>query len=222
MNDELEHRKSFNDSIKIVEKDIKEMSRMGENAIIKAVKSIEDFDEEAIQEVYAAEKETNELNLDVEKTCLKINALYQPVAKDLRFVASMMKISSIFERICDLAAKIAKIAEKNKGKDPIKPLVRSNEMIEKMTKMMDMVREAIETKEVDDLRKLSEIDDEVDELFSEISEELTELMVENPDLIDEGKDLLYMARYLERSADLVCKVGSRLIYQVKGERVRLK
>ncbi len=116
MNDELEHRKSFNDSIKIVEKDIKEMSRMGENAIIKAVKSIEDFNEEAIQEVYAAEKETNELNLDVEKTCLKINALYQPVAKDLRFVASMMKISSIFERICDLAAKIAKIAEKNKGK----------------------------------------------------------------------------------------------------------
>ncbi len=222
MNNNVEHRKSFDNALELVEKDVLEMTEIAERSIGEAVDIMENFSEKTFDKVLNAEKQTNELNLDVEKTCLKIVALHQPVARDLRFVASMMKIADMFERICDLSAKIAKIARDNKDQPLIKPLEDTRTMIDNISEMMELVRDSIKTKEVEVLKNLSDLDDKVDEFFKDIRQELMDLMIEDPEIISEASDLLYVARYIERIGDIVCKIGSRMIYQVKGDRVRIK
>ncbi|PTD93512.1 phosphate transport system regulatory protein PhoU [archaeon SCG-AAA382B04] len=217
-----EGRKSYSESLEEVKKDVLEMASLTEKGICSSVEALENYDEELVQHIYNVEDESNKLNLEVEKECMRLVALQQPVAKDLRFIATMMKISDNFERICDLAEKIGKIAQKKGKKDPLKPLVDTNRMIDIICEMLEIVKEAIEQEDTSDLRGLSDLDDKVDDLFSQIYNELIVFMVKDPKDVDEATDLVFVARYLERSADLVAKIASRLVYMVEGERVQIK
>ncbi len=215
-------RKSYSESLKEVKQDVLEIASLADEAICGSVDVLETYDEEKIKDIFELEEKSNKLNLTVEKKCMKLVALQQPVAKDLRFIASMMKVSDNFERICDMAKKIAKIAKRKGDKEPLKPLVDTNRMIKNICEMIGIVSGAIENEETEGLRELSEIDDKVDDLFSQIHNELIIFMVKDPTNVDEATDLLFVARYLERTGDLVAKIGARLIYMIEGKRVRIK
>lgn len=217
-----EGRKSYSEELKEVKKDILEMADLTKETISSSVDVLEEYDEEKIQKIYSDEEKSNDLNLEVEKNCMRLVALQQPVARDLRFITSMMKISDNFERICDLGKKITRIAEKMGEQEPLKPLVDTNRMVEIIGKMIDIVIEAIEEEKSEGLRDLSNLDDKIDELYCQIHNELIVYMVKDPKNVDEASDLMFVARYLERSGDLVAKISSRIVYMVEGKRVVLK
>lgn len=217
-----EGRKTYSESLKEVKEDVLEMASLAEKGICSSVDVLENYDKEGIQKIFDVEERSNKLNLEVEKECMRLVALQQPVAKDLRFIATMMKVSDNFERICDLAEKITKIAEKKGDEKPLKPLVDTNRMINLICEMLDIVKDAIRDEDTADLRGLSDIDDKIDELFSQIYNELIVFMVKDPKNVDEATDLVFVARYLERTGDLVAKIASRLVYMVEGKRVQIK
>lgn len=215
-------RKSFEESIDDTRNDILKLCYIARETICKSVDILEDYDVQEIQEVYEMEEKSNKLTLKVEKDCMRLITLHQPVASDLRFIASMMKISDNLERICDLGERITLIAEKRGDTPPLKPLVDTRRMVETISEMIEIVEDSIMNEKIGEIESLTDYDDIVDESFTQIQNELFIFMVKDPKTVDEATDLLFVARYLERAGDLVCKVGARIVYMLEGRRVRIK
>ncbi|OUJ18994.1 Phosphate uptake regulator PhoU [Methanonatronarchaeum thermophilum] len=215
-------RKSFEEAIEETRNDILKLCHLSREAICKSVEILENYDAAKIEQVYEIEEKSNKITLKVEKDCMRLITLHQPVASDLRFIASMMKISDNLERICDLGERITIIAEKRGDKPPIKPLVDTKRMVETTSEMIEIVENSIMNKKIGEIESLSEYDDIVDEAFTQIQNELFIFMVKDPKTVDEATDLLFVARYLERAGDLVCKIGARIVYMLEGRRVRIK
>lgn len=215
-------RKSFKNSLELIEDDVINMMGLAKDSVRNSIDAMEKYDKDKVKQVRNAEKRTNDLNAEVEKTCLDSVALYQPVARDLRFIASMMKISDIFERVCDLSDKIADIAESKKDEELLKPLEDTGKIVSNIMHMVKIVKDSVKKRDSSDLRSLSDYDDEIDELFKDIYDELISFMIEDPETVNDATGLLYMARYLERIGDLICKAGSKAVYLIEAERVRIK
>ncbi|OKY77641.1 MAG: Phosphate uptake regulator PhoU [Candidatus Methanohalarchaeum thermophilum] len=208
----------FEERLNKVKKDVLEMSNLSKKSISSTNNLINEFSEEKFNEVLEIEEKSNILNLDVENGCMELTALHQPVARDLRFTASMMKISDNYERICDLAEKIAYLSKERKKINPPKNIEK---MQKKLVKMLELLEKSLKEEKTEKLWELSDIDDEIDKLFDSVHNELEKGMKKG-ESIKPSTDLLFIARYLERAGDITCKIGSRIIYMKKGKRVRIK
>jgi phosphate transport system protein len=215
-------RLAFDQGLAEIQEDVLKMGEIAKEAVRVSMEALAERNMEKIQEVNGLEERSDLLNLSVEDRCLKLTALQQPVARDLRFIASMMKISDRFERLVDYTVKIVLIAEKYKEKPLLKPLIDTPHMARLCQEMIDLVLQAIREKECEPLYDLSKKDDEIDALYEQIYNELLTFMMKDPRTIDDATDLIFVARYLERMGDIVCTVGSRLIYMLEGKRVWIK
>jgi phosphate transport system protein len=174
------------------------------------------------EEVFKKEEESDLINLSVDEGCLRLTALQQPVAKDLRFISSMIKISDNYERVCDLGGKIAEITQKISKRPLIKPLIHIPQMDELIAEMIDLNTEAISNWKADHADSLLEKEERVDKLYDIIHGELLNLMTDDPIINQDAVDLMFVARYLERIADIVAKTGARIVYMIEGRRVWIK
>jgi phosphate transport system protein len=205
-----------------IEREILEIAEIAKKAVLLSVESLKERNIEKAKEVADLEEKSDILNLDIDNDCLKLLALQQPVAKDLRFVHTMLKISDNFERIADLALKIAEITPKYEKKPLLKPLIDIPRMAETISQMIDTDITAIKTKVPPDTDKLISEDDFLDDLYSQIYNELLSFMLRDPRNIDDATDLIFVARYLERIGDIAAKTGARIYYMITGERVWVK
>lgn len=197
------------------------MGSLVENIIDVSIGSLVNRDLEMARKVYELDDVIDELELEIEKECMEILALQQPMAKDLRVIGTILKIITDLERMGDHAVNIAKITLQI-GNDPlIKPLID----IPKMSVLaQDMVSKSLEAfmKEDIDLAKLvAEEDEAVDQIYEDIYKELIEMMIEKPEVIGQATHLLFIGRFLERIADHATNIGERIIYMVTGERVEI-
>ncbi len=200
-----------------------ELSGIAKEAIRLSVEALKEKDIEKAKIVYELEKRSDVLNMDIEEECLSLAALQQPVARDLRFIASMMRISNNYERICDLAQKIAYIAKKTFDKPLLKPLIDVPRMCNLVIEMLEINEASIKTGDTSMLEKeLKARDDEIDLLYNQTYNELIGYMVRIPHRIDDAIDLLFVAKHLERMGDLVAKSAARLVYIEEGRRVWIK
>jgi len=200
-----------------------ELSGIAKEAVKLSIEALKEKSREKIEKVYELEKRSDVLNMDIEDECLTLAALQQPVARDLRFIASMMRISNNYERICDLAQKIAYIAEKTIDKPLLKPLIDVPRMGKLVIEMLEINEESIRTGDTSMLEmELKARDDEIDLLYSQTYNELVGYMVRIPHRIDDAIDLLFVAKHLERMGDLVAKSAARLVYIEEGRRVWIK
>ncbi len=216
-------RDKFHEQMDDIKYDVIKLGELTKKCVTLSVDSLKNQDEEMAKSVEDFEEESDQMNLSIDDRCMKLIALQQPVAKDLRFISSMMKISDNYERICDLTLYISEIAIKTSKKPLLKPLIDIPRMAELIKDMININNTAIGDVDISDIKEeLEERDDLIDELYSQIYRELLTFMMKDPKTIDDATDLLFVARYLERIGDIAAKTGALVHLMVTGERIWIK
>jgi phosphate transport system protein len=192
------------------------------DAVEKAVKSVDERDACLAQAVVEGDEEIDRAEVDLEEDCLKILALYQPVATDLRLIVSVMKINNDIERIGDLAVNIA---ERTLFLCTEPPIEAPSDLADMRTKALAMLTGSLDSLVRQDTKRAREVrtgDDEVDDLNRQIFREFSAAVRKNPENVECLLSYLSVGRHLERIADYATNIAEDVIYLMEGEIVRHK
>jgi phosphate transport system protein len=182
-----------------------------------AFQAIDQRDAAKAQRVIATDVLIDQNEVDVEEECLKILALYQPVAGDLRFVAAVIKINSELERIGDLSANIAERALQLVDEHPVAVPLNVAVMADRTWAILEKSLDALVRQDAVLARQVLVADDEVDELYAELIDELKAVIRADLEHLDAIVLLFSVARYLERLADHATNIAEDVLYMVEGE-----
>jgi phosphate transport system protein len=214
-------RETFDRQLQRMLEEVLTLGSMVEEAVRKSVQSLKQRDMETSRQVYQDDKYVNIKRYEIEQNCLTLIATQQPMARDLRLLAAILEIITELERIGDYAKGIARI-NIMLGDDPlVKPLIDVPKMSEKGLDMLRRSLDAFIRRDAETARKISEEDDEIDELYNNIYRELIEIMIANPESIDRATYLIWVAHNLERLADRVTNICERIVFVVTGEIMEL-
>ncbi len=216
-----ETRKSYHQELDELQEEILKMGTLVEEAISNAVTALKERDLDLAQRVIDQDDIIDEMELEVEQKCLKLLALQQPMAVDLRIIGTALKIITDLERMADHATDIAKTTIRLQGQPFIKPLIDIPRMAELVQKMVHTALDAYVSQDAQTARDMIKLDDEVDHLYKQIFRELLTYMMQDPSTINQATYLLFVAAYLERVGDHATNLGEWIIYMVTGERVEL-
>ncbi len=210
----------FDEELKGLKEKILEMAAYAEESITFAVRCLKERNEELVSEVMRREEAINHLEIEIDELCMRLLALRQPMAADLRFITSAMKISSDLERIGDQAVNIIERTIELLRHPQLKPLIDIPRMADLAQKM---VRDAINAFINRDDRlalDVCERDDQVDQLNEQVFRELLTYMMQDAETITRAVDLILVGRHLERIADHATNIGEDVIYMVKGKTIK--
>lgn len=196
------------------------MASSVEETIHMAIRALQHYDPELAKQVMTSEDKIDEEETDVEEECLKILALYQPVAVDLRRIASVLKINTDLERMGDLAEDIAERAIHLSQLPPLAVPAKLQRMTDLTTSMVRQSLDCFVNMDSKMARRLCRLDDEVDSYNDAIIEELVQTMRASPDNVEAGLSLFSATRHLERIADHATNIAEDVVYLVEGEIVR--
>lgn len=188
-----------------------------EDNVRLAFHAIETRDVDQAQRVITTDLVIDQNEVDVEEECLKLLALYQPVASDLRFIVAVVKINSELERIGDLAANIAERAVQLSAEYPVPVPHTMAVMSDRVRAIMERALDALVRQDAVRARVVLAADDEVDELYEQLLEELKELLRTDHAHLDALVLLFSVARYLERLADHATNIAEDVLYMVEGD-----
>jgi len=203
-----------------IKKRILGLGAMVEERVRMAIKAIELTDGELANQIMKTDYEIDELEVEVEEECLKILALHQPVAVDLRFLIAVIKINNDLERIGDEAANIAKRVENISRRRRVDLPVEYTGMAEKAASLLRMSLDSLVRLDLDLAFRVLILDDEVDEMHREIYDKIKEAMAQKPESVGYLINFLTISRHLERIADHCTNIAEEVIYLVEGEIVR--
>lgn len=193
-----------------------------EDLVRKAVKSVAERDVVLARGIVDGDEATDIAEVEIEEDCLKILALHQPVATDLRFIIAVMKINNDIERVGDLAVNIAERTLFLCDDDPIRIPFDFEEMSKKALWMLSGSLEALMQQDAKLAREVRASDDEVDELHRKMYATLSAAVRANPNHIDRLISYLTVSRHLERIADYATNIAEDVIYMIEGQIVRHK
>lgn len=197
------------------------MGSMVTEALHDAVDILKRKDVAAAEKLIAADRDINRRRFQIEDDVLTLIATQGPMARDMRFLAAVLELSSELERIGDYAKGIGRITT-YLGTDPaIKPLVHIPEMCVIVVEMLRLALDAFINLDVTAARQIPLKDDLVDELYNTVNRELLNLMIANPSVVDRANYYSWAAHNLERAADRVVNICERIIYTATGEFVEL-
>ncbi|WP_134687052.1 phosphate signaling complex protein PhoU [Brevibacillus migulae] len=214
----METRSNFHLSLEQLHTDLLRMGHRVEEQIHRGVDSLAKLDMMLAKETIQLDDEIDDMLIAIEDHCVRLIALQQPIARDLRLISMAMKIVTDLERIGDHGVDIAKITLQLTGETLVKPLVDIPKMASKAIEMLHQALKAYIDQDVSLAEQLAPMDDEVDKLYSDIFEEVTSLMGTDRATNRQLSHLLMVARYLERIADHATNIGEWVIYVVTGER----
>ncbi len=207
---ELEHLKEM----------LIEMSAHVEAAIRDAVIALVKRDDDLAKKVIDGDAQINALDVRIDEECIRILALTQPMARDLRFITTAMKITTDLERIADNAVNIAERAMELNKEPQLKPYID----IPRMSRIARrMVVDTINAYINEDKLLAKDVimrDDEMDDLNEKIWQELMEIMTSDPSTISRAVKISYISKYLERIADHATNISEDVIYMVDGKIIR--
>lgn len=214
-------RESFQEQLDQLRDNILRMGNLVERAIELAITSLKKHDVDLAEKVVMDDEKIDDLEQTIEKQCLTLLALQQPMARDLRFISTALKIDTDLERMGDYACNIAKIVL-TLGNEPfIKPLVDLPRMAETAQEMVRDNLKAYVNRDKEMAIKAAEKDHAIDNLYNQIFRELLVLMTNNPRNIRQATYLLLVARHLERIGDHATNFSEWIIYMITGELVEL-
>ena len=205
-----------------LKKKILSLTAMVENDVQKAVQSLGERNHRLAQEVIDADEEIDRDEVDIEEDCLKILALNQPVATDLRFLIAVLKINNDIERVGDLAVNIAERTIFLCGQPQIEAPFDFSDMKKKALAMLSGSLDALMKMDAELARRVREQDDEVDEINRQMYLQVGAAVRKNPDHVERLMSYLSVSRHLERIADYATNICEDVIYLVEGEIVRHK
>ncbi len=210
----------FDEDLKTLKEKLLDMAGRAEEQIALAVKSLQDRDESLACRVLEREPAVNVLDIEIDEMGQRLLALRQPLAADLRFITSAMKISGDLERIGDLAVNIAERSLELLKSPELKPLIDIPRMAETAEGMVRDALNAFVNRDADLARRVCERDDVVDRLNGQVFRELLTYMMEDHAAISRAVDLILVGRHLERVADHATNIGEDVIYMVRGKTIK--
>jgi len=200
-----------------LKKRILSLGAMVEERVRMAIKAVETRDEKLAKRIIEMDREIDENEVEVEEECLKILALHQPVAVDLRFITAVIKINNDLERIGDQAVNIAERVVSIARRPPVTVPFDYKLMAEKTEAMLRESLDALVNLDADLAHKVCLKDDEVDDINREIYDKVKEAIRSHPDRVGYMINLLLVSRHLERIADLTTNIAEEVIYLIEGE-----
>jgi phosphate transport system protein len=205
-------------------RDIKEgllyLGALVEKAIEQAIKSLMDRDTELARKVICDDNEIDQRDVEIEEKCIRILALRQPTARDLRFITTAIKINGHLERIGDMAANIAEKAIILSGEPPMKPYIDIPRMAEIARGMIKVSLDALVHEDTNLAQKVRIEDETIDNLNEQVFRELLTFMMEDPRKIHRALIIMQISKSLERIADHAEGIADMVVYMVTGKIVR--
>jgi phosphate transport system protein len=203
-----------------LKKDILTLGAMAEGAVHQAVSAFATRDSHLAEKIIAGDLKIDHYEVEIEENCLKILALHQPVAIDLRFIIAVMKINNDLERIADLAVNIAERSISLANLPPVAVDLDFAAMAKKVEGMLRVSLDALVNRDVNLGRQVLESDDDVDAIHRQMYKLVQNAILERPEHIDALIQTLAISRYLERIADHATNIAEDVIYLINGEIVR--
>ncbi len=211
-------REGFDKALSELQQEMLRMGSMVEEAIHLAVESLAKQDLELAQRIIDGDDQIDNLSQKIEDDCIRLIALQQPLARDLRVVTTVLKTATDLERVADHATNIAEITQRIAGETLIKPLIDIPRMAELVEAMIQDSLKAFVDRDVAFAKQTCLRDDEVDRVYESLFNELTGFVLAGGDnnRVVQALNLLFAARYLERVGDHATNIGERVIYLVTG------
>ncbi len=214
-------RKTFENELQQVKDEILVLGSMVEQSILNSVEALKKRDLKAAEGILAADREINKKRFEIESQLMILIATQQPMAHDLRLLASSMEIISELERMGDYAKGIANINLRMGDQPLLKPLIDVPRMAQIDVDMLHRSLTAFINEDIETARSLPKEDDEVDALYNQIYRELMTFVIADPKTIERANWLLWVAHNLERVADRVTNICERTIFIATGELVEI-
>ena len=212
--------KRLQKDIEKIKKVVLSVGAMVEERLRMSIKAIETWDAGLAEDIIRRDYEIDELEIEVEEECLKILALHQPVAVDLRFLIATIKINSELERIGDEAVNIANRVRNISKRRKLDLSFDFTIMAEKAATMLRLSLDSLVNLDQDLAFKVLTLDDEVDLMHREIYDRIKEAMSQNPNYVGYLINLYTTSRHLERVGDHSTNIAEEVIYLIEGEIIR--
>ncbi len=210
-------REGFERELQRLKDDVIRMGERAGKAIHRAVEALRARDVAAAEQVIAEDDAIDALHMELEQRCMRLFATQQPMAGDLRTIASVFAITIDVERMADHAEGISR-AVKRLGAEPlVKPLVDIPQMDAQVQEMLQDTLVAFRTGNAELARQAAAADDVVDRLRNRVLHDLLDIMIHDPQTVPRALELLIVARHLERAADHLTNICERIVYMVTGE-----
>jgi phosphate transport system protein len=210
----------FDEELRSLKERVLRIGSLVEAAIRNSVRSLVERNSDLARKVIENDHKVNALDVEIDEECIRLIALRQPKAKDLRFITTAMKITTDLERMGDLAVNIAERAIELNEEPQLKPYIDVPRMAE-ITEAM--VRDALDAL----VKGCSKIpyevikrDDEVDDLNAQVFNELLFFMIQDPGTVSRATRISYVSKYLERIADHATNIAEMVIYMCEGKIIR--
>ncbi len=213
-------KRHFDEELKELNKQLLKMSAFVEESISRSVKALVERKADLAEEVIKSDEAIDMLEIEIDELCLKLFALHQPAAVDLRFITSAMKINNDLERIGDQAVNIAERTQKIIKQALLKPLIDIPRMAALAQKMVKDSIGALINKDEALARDVCKRDKKVDNLNDQVFRELLTYMMQDAKTITRAVELILVGRHLERIADHATNIAEDVIYFVKGKTIK--
>jgi phosphate transport system protein len=210
-------RKTFEVEIQQLKDELLLMGSMVEQQALEAVEALKKRDIEASHRIYNGDSKINSKRYGIEERVMILIATQQPMAHDLRLLASILEVSAELERMGDYAKGIATISIRIGNEPLLKPLIDIPRMAQKGVDMLHRALTAFIGEDVEAAKKIPGEDDEVDQLYKQVYHELMLFVIQDARNIERANMLLWVAHNLERLADRVTNICERTVFIVTGE-----
>jgi phosphate transport system protein len=208
---------TFQHELTKLNKKLLKLSTMVEERVREAAQTIESMDQDIIQSIIVSDYQIDDLEVDIEEDCLKILALHQPVARDLRFIITVIKINSEMERIGDYAVNIAKrVANISKFKHQAAITYDFSKMSDKVVSMLRNSIDALINSNSKLAKSIFLDDDIVDTYRNRCYEDIKDRIRKDPEHPGYHINTYLLARHLERIADRAVNIAEEVVYLVEG------
>jgi phosphate transport system protein len=210
----------YESELKQLNVQILEMGGLVEKQIASAITALVTRDDALSRQTIEKDHTVNRLDVEIDELCIRLLALHQPAARDLRLITTALKITTDLERIGDMAVNLCERAIELSQEPQLKPFIDIPRMAELTQAMLRQSLDAFVREDVDLALKVCRDDDGVDQLTHQLFRELSSFMVEAPQTISRAIRLLFIAKYLERIADHATNIAEMVVFMVKGKSIR--
>ncbi len=210
----------FEDELQTLQQLLLRMGGLVEQQIARAIESLVDRDSDLARDVIERDREVNQLDILVDEECLKVIALHQPAAGDLRLVTTALKINTDLERIGDMAVNICERALELNEEPMLKPYIDIPRMAKEAQAMVRTSLDSFVQRNTRSAEQVIAQDDTVDALAHQVYRELLSYMAEEPRTIPRATRILLISKYLERIADHATNIAEMVVFMVDGKMIR--
>jgi len=210
----------FHQELEQLKMKVLEMAALAERSLEKSSRALFERDAELAEEIIQGDQEINLMEVAIDRQILRLLALDQPMARDLRFIVGCLRMSLDLERIGDQAVNIAERAQYLSGREPLSPIPAMEELADTAMIMLKVAMGAFVNLNADQAVEVCQMDDIADELNVRILQDLMEYMVDDTPAIQRAVQTIITARCLERVADHATNIAESVVFIDKGVNIK--